>query len=397
MYQRLSDLQQTDALITLRTFNLGGYFTSGVYEIVDERQKCWWNFELCRIMMDFQLDVVGIALLAAIAIGAVTTGVDAGATGMALMFAERFSSVVARLIKRLVHVENGISSVERMSEYANLPSEWTTHREVAQEWPQHGDLEVCELTASYESEFEKPVLQDLSFSGSPGQRIGIVGRTGAGKSSFTLALTRHMHTRGQILIDGVDLSTMNLKHLRRSLFIISQDPYLFEGTLRHAVDPAAAHTDEEVHSVLSAVRFTATAKDDTLKTIDLSFHITQGGLNLSQGQRQMIRLAQALLARRKLVIMDEATSAIDADADAAIQKALRGRLNGSTVLVIAHRLATVADFDKVLVLEDGRLVESGPPGELYGRKGAFWRLVGSSADKDELVKIFEARAGNVGI
>lgn len=394
MYQRLSDLQQTDALLTLRTFNMRGYFLNDVFKLIDNRDRYMWYKNLSKTMMDFQLNSVSVLFVTSIAVGAVATRAEAGATGVALLFASQFSGVTLRLLTRLVDLDGDMVSVSKVDEYANLQKEKRDGDDVPENWPLHGALHVSNLTAGYEPDLSNCVLNDLSFSVKAGERVGIVGRTGAGKSSLILALTRHLHMSGRVAIDGVDLETLNLQKLRQSLFVNSQDPYLFGGTLRSVVDRAGAHDDDAIRRVLARIGFSTAPKGSSSTTttsttdIDLSFTINRGGLNLSQGQRQMLRLAQALLSRRRMVIMDEATSAIDADADAAIQIALREMLVDTTLLVVAHRLATVADFDQVLVMEDGRLVESGRPSALYKKQGAFWKLVTASADREELVKIF---------
>ncbi|KAJ6782037.1 hypothetical protein PWT90_08981 [Aphanocladium album] len=388
MYQRLSDLQQTDALLTLRTFNMRGYFLHSVYKLIDNRDRYAWYKNLCKIMMDFQLQVVSILFVTTIALGAVSTRADAGATGVALLFASQFSSALSRFLTRIVDLDGDMISVSRVDEYAHLPSEKMDGEDVPENWPHHGSLQVSNLTAGYDAELSTNVLNELSFSVKPGERVGIVGRTGAGKSSLILALTRHLHMKGRIAIDGVDLDTLNLKQLRQRLFVISQDPYLFGGSLRNVVDQAGAHDDAEIRRILSKIGFSTAPKGSSSAEIDLSFNISRGGLNLSQGQRQMLRLAQALLSRCRMVIMDEATSAIDSDTDAAIQVALRETLVNTTLLVVAHRLATVADFDQLLVLEDGRLVESGPPADLYKKQGAF----GNAMDKTKRTQMDDKAA-----
>ncbi|KAJ4151391.1 hypothetical protein LMH87_012093 [Akanthomyces muscarius] len=394
MYQRLSDLQQHDALLTLRTFSMRDYFLHDAYARIDDRIRYWWYTSLCKVMLDVQLEAVSALFVTSIAVGAVLTHADAGPTGVALLFANKFSAVTSRLLKRLVDVQGDMASVARVDEYANLPAEKMDGAAVPDGWPPRGALQVSDLTAGYEADLGSScVLKQVSFSVKAAERVGIVGRTGAGKSSLVLALTRHLHMQGRIAIDGVDLANLNLKQLRRSLSVISQDPYLFSGTLRHVVDPAGTHSDDEIQAVLSKMCFStapqgsASSKAAAAVAAELSFGISRGGLNLSQGQRQMLRLAQAVLARRRIVVMDEATSAVDADADAAIQRALR-EMTATTLLVVAHRLATVADFDRLLVLDDGRLVESGSPAALYRANGAFTKMVDASADKEALLRMF---------
>ncbi|OAA63984.1 ATPase, AAA+ type, core [Cordyceps fumosorosea ARSEF 2679] len=401
------------------------YFLHDVYEHLDNRTRYKRCLDLCGEMMKFQLAAVGVLFVTSIAVGAVATRADAGSTGVALLFANQFSKVMSELLQRLVDVEGDMVSVSRVDEYADLPAERVDGEDLPEAWALQGELKVSGLTASPEMNFEQCLLQDVSFSVSPGGRVGIVGRTGAGKSSLTLALTRHLQMRGSITIDGVDLTSVNVKELRRRLLVISQDPYLFGATLREVVDPAGVHTDDEIRNVLTTVSFPIEQKSSEIKdvsstagvsteqksseiqavpstaaastkskssastAIKLDFEVGHGGLKLSQGQRQMLRLAQVLLADRRMIIMDEATSALDADDDAAVQLALRYAEGGKAkLLVVAHRLATVADFDMLLVVENGRLEESGRPAELYQKGGLFTDLVNSSVDKDELLKKF---------
>lgn len=186
---------------------------------------------------------------------------------------------------------------------------------------------------------------------------------------------------------GIDISEVKLDMLRRQLLIIPQDPYLFAGSLRSLLDPECTHHDDILIMALKGVQLTTNTvrKEEALLT-DLSFMIEDGGSNISQGQRQILYLAKALLSRNKIVIMDEATSAVDMETDIVIQAAIRDGLPDTTVMVVAHRLATIVDFDKVLVLEDGRVVEFDAPRELYKQEGAFWKLVNHSSDKEELVE-----------
>ncbi|KAL3961878.1 hypothetical protein ACCO45_003401 [Purpureocillium lilacinum] len=193
---------------------------------------------------------------------------------------------------------------------------------------------------------------------------------------------------GSIAIDDIDISTVKLNVLRRRILIIPQDPHLFAGSLRSTLDPHGTHDDGTLITLLKRLRLHATTGEDgtDMPFTNLSFTIEDGGRNISQGQRQLLCLASALLSRKRIVIMDEATSALDMETDVAIQAAIREGLPDATVVVVAHRLATVAGFDKVLVLEDGRAVESGEPRELYLRRQHFWRLVRCSSDQEELAE-----------
>lgn len=256
-----------------------------------------------------------------------------------------------------------------------------------------------------------PVLKGLTFRSESNERVGVVGRTGAGKSSLTLALFRFLEARsGSIHIDGLDISTIKLHDLRSRLAIIPQDPVLFSGTVRSNLDPFDKHTDAELRDSLERVHLiggtdgtaTPVAVDGAAEAAvgassssnsnanifaDLRSPISEGGLNLSQGQRQLLCLARAIVARPKVMVLDEATSAVDMATDARIQRSIREEFTASTLLVIAHRLSTIADFDRILVLSDGRVAEYGSPRELWerdGGKGVFRGMCEESGERDKL-------------
>jgi ABC-type multidrug transport system fused ATPase/permease subunit len=268
----------------------------------------------------------------------------------------------------------------------------------------------------------------LTFNVARNQRVGVVGRTGAGKSSLTLALFRFLEARsGSIHIDGVDISKIKLYDLRSRLAIIPQDPVLFSGTVRSNLDPFDQQTDEELREALARVHLiplaslttsgaasgnatprppnlqqpsqsatdhpAAPAQDaptDTNRNIfrSLSSRISEGGLNLSQGQRQLLCLARAIVSRPKIMVLDEATSAVDMETDALIQRSIREEFTDSTLIVIAHRLSTIADFDRILVLGEGKVLEYDSPAALMRREaGVFREMVETSGERGELERI----------
>lgn len=270
-------------------------------------------------------------------------------------------------------------------------------------WPTEGSIEVDELVVSYAPDLP-PVLKGLTFSVKSNERIGVVGRTGAGKSSLTLALFRFLEARsGTVHIDGLDISKIKLHDLRSRLAIIPQDPVLFSGTIRSNLDPFDKHTDAELRDSLERVHLIrgtggtvtplpesdTTGPGNTNSNVfnDLSSPISEGGLNLSQGQRQLLCLARAIVARPRVMVLDEATSAVDMSTDALIQRSIREEFTNSTLLVIAHRLSTIADFDRILVLSDGKVAEYGSPQELWEKdegKGIFRGMCEESGEKDKL-------------
>lgn len=240
-----------------------------------------------------------------------------------------------------------------------------------------------------------------------------MGRTGAGKSSLTLALFRFLEARsGSIHIDGLDIAKIKLHDLRSRLAIIPQDPVLFSGTIRSNLDPFNRHSDDELRDSLERVHLISgtggtvtpvgpsssadgvdtaatatTTANNTNAFNDLTSPISEGGLNLSQGQRQLLCLARAIVSRPRVMVLDEATSAVDMATDALIQQSIREEFTDATLLVIAHRLSTIADFDRILVLGDGKVAEYGSPRELWerdGGRGVFRGMCEESGEKERL-------------
>jgi ABC-type multidrug transport system fused ATPase/permease subunit len=289
-----------------------------------------------------------------------------------------------------------------MSQYTELPTESLGGQSPPAAWPTEGRIEVNDLVVAYAPDLP-PVLKGLTFSVNRNERIGVVGRTGAGKSSLTLALFRFLEARsGSIHVDGLDISKIKLHDLRSRLAIIPQDPVLFSGTIRSNLDPFNHHTDAELRDCLERVHLVTNAASsapsgsatpigsvtpkNTNPFADLSSPVSEGGLNLSQGQRQLLCLARAIVSRPRVMVLDEATSAVDMHTDALIQRSIREEFTDATLIVIAHRLSTIADFDRVLVLSDGRVAEFGTPKELWemGEGGMFRAMCEESGEREKL-------------
>lgn len=320
-----------------------------------------------------------------------------------------------------------MNAVERIIEYSEITTETEGGEDAAASWPTEGKLEVENLIVGYAPDLS-PVLKGLTFSVKKNERIGVVGRTGAGKSSLTLALFRFLEAReGSIHIDGVDISKIKLHDLRSRIAIIPQDPVLFSGTVRSNLDPFDEHTDQELKDALERVHLVewastsgapstlgadedvaeasnsenssinkvkgkataaATANTNTNVFRSLRSAISEGGLNLSQGQRQLLCLARAIVARPKIMILDEATSAVDKATDALIQRSIREEFQDSTLIVIAHRLSTIVDFDRILVMSEGKGVEYDTPKVLVETvDGVFRGMVESSGEAEVLREI----------
>jgi ABC-type multidrug transport system fused ATPase/permease subunit len=339
-------------------------------------------------------------------------GISASLAGFALSFALQCNTAIAFALRQYANIELNMNATERVIEYSKIELENQGGADAPAAWPTEGRLEVNDLVVGYAPDLP-PVLKGLSFTVEKNQRVGVVGRTGAGKSSLTLALFRFLEARqGQILIDGLDVSKIKLHDLRSRLAIIPQDPVLFSGTVRSNLDPFEEYTDTELNDALARVHLIAAEDDEATLTSQtatprhengiatpdtatmqqantnvfssLSAPISEGGLNLSQGQRQLLCLARAIIARPKIMVLDEATSAVDMETDALIQQSIRAEFgrNATTLLVIAHRLSTIADFDRILVMDAGKAVEFGKPKDLMGIKdGVFKSLVDNSGEK----------------
>ncbi|XP_058809452.1 ATP-binding cassette sub-family C member 4-like [Phymastichus coffea] len=280
-----------------------------------------------------------------------------GYVGLTLMqimnMTTELSSMLIRLVQSLAYMPN----IERMLQYTELPQEDFTsnklEKKLPKSWPNKGGIKFEKLYLRYLDDSD-PVLWNISFTIASGSKIGIVGRTGAGKSSLTSAIFRTANIEGSLSIDGVDVKNVDLPTLRSKISIIPQEPFLFKATLRKNLDPVDEFKDALLWSALDDVEL-----KEMFNTLE--FPIEFGGSNLSLGQRQLVCLARAILKQNKILILDEATATIDLATDALIQKTIRDKFNKCTVLTIAHRLNTVVDSDKILVMENGRVMEYDHP------------------------------------
>lgn len=390
-----------------------------MFNNIDNHTRAFWHICLFNRWMSFRLNIIGAFFAIAVAAIIVSIDIEAPLAGFALGFALQYTGAIIWTISYYANLEMDMNAAERVIEYCRLPTEDQSGDSPPAAWPTEGRLEVDNLVAGYASDLP-PVLRGLSFQVEKNQRVGVVGRTGAGKSSLTLALFRFLEARqGSIHIDGIDISKINLHDLRSRLAIIPQDPVLFSGTIRSNLDAFDEHTDAELRDALERVQLIrgtghlsrdhdddgdsgmseATGNDRTAKPVttttdsntdifnSLSSKISEGGLNLSQGQRQLLCLARAIVSRPKIMVLDEATSAVDMATDVLIQRSIREEFGDSTLLVIAHRLSTIADFDRILVMSEGQAVEYDSPRQLLLKQGLFWEMVGQSGEKVELQEI----------
>ncbi|KAJ3755971.1 P-loop containing nucleoside triphosphate hydrolase protein [Lentinula raphanica] len=317
------------------------------------------------------------------------SGVSAANTGFSVTMAVRFTALSLAWVRLYNATEIEANSLERIKHYIDIEHEEQATSEGIPPayWPASGSLEVERLCARYSRDGPE-VLHDLTFSVRSGEHI--VGRTGSGKSSLTLALLRAIPTTGKMIYDGISTAKINLDALRSNITITPQVPELQSGTLRSNLDPFSEHDDSRLNDALRSAGLFALQSEDDSNRLGLDSEIRGGGSsNLSVGQRQIIALARAIVRRSKLLIFDEATSSIDHRTDAIIQETLRHELgNDVTLITVAHRLATVMDYDKIMVLDDGKIVEFDSPKKLVEKEGGMFRsLVDESADRVELYRM----------
>lgn len=286
-------------------------------------------------------------------------------------------------------VANQLSAVERIKIWAeeeNFEADFTKKiDEEYADWPKFGKIEFKRVKVRYREGLDL-VLKGVSFEAEACQKVGIVGRTGSGKSTMILCLLRILELdKGSIKIDGIDISELGLHKLRESLTLIPQEPYLMEGTLRSNVDPLQICSDSKIRQILQKVSFWESIKNPEIvegtknfkknKEGNLDMFIESKGANLSLGQRQLVCIARALLKKPKVLLMDEATASIDKKTDEIVQKLIKTELKEATVVTIAHRLNTIIQYDKLVVLRKGRKIEEGSPLSLLQDGGSFCQMV----------------------
>ncbi|XP_061509611.1 multidrug resistance-associated protein 1 isoform X9 [Anopheles gambiae] len=362
---------------TIRAYSVQDRFILESDEKVDGNQLCYCPSIIANRWLAVRLEMVGNLIILFAALFAVLgrETMNAGLVGLSVSYALQITQTLNWLVRMTSDVETNIVAVERIKEYGETKQEaaWELpNSTLPRDWPEQGMVEFRDFQVRYREGLEL-VLRGISFTVNGGEKVGIVGRTGAGKSSLTLALFRIIESAGgSIVIDGQDISQLGLHALRSRLTIIPQDPVLFSGTLRINLDPFNAQSDDDIWKALEHAHLKTFVKG---LTAGINHEVTEGGENLSVGQRQLICLARALLRKTKVLILDEATAAVDLETDDLIQRTIRTEFKDCTVLTIAHRLNTIMDSDKVIVLDKGQIVEFAPPAELLQSKNsAFYSM-----------------------
>ncbi|KAF1798871.1 P-loop containing nucleoside triphosphate hydrolase protein [Mucor lusitanicus] len=354
---------------------------------LDDNQRAYFPSISCNRWLAVRLEFLGSIIILAAALFAVigvvygSSKIDAGLVGLSVSYALSVTQALNWVIRSYCEIETNVVSVERIKEYIDLPTEkYNAVRGVSPMWPEKGLIEFRDYATRYRPGLDL-ALRDLSFTVAPKEKIGIIGRTGAGKSSLSLSLFRIVEAaKGSIFIDGVDISSLRLFDLRSRLTIIPQDPVLFAGSVRENLDPFGTHDDAELWQALqhSHLQEHIAGMDGKLNAV-----VLEGGENFSVGQRQLICLARALLRRTTILVLDEATAAIDVETDSIIQETIRRQFANCTILTIAHRINTVLDSDRILVLDKGSIAEFDSPKKLLQDEDSIFYSMAKQAGLTE--------------
>lgn len=385
---------------SIRAYGLQRYFTQRIREAIDDMNSAYYLTFGNQRWLSTRLDCIGNVLVFVTGILVVTDrfNVNPSIAGLVLSYILAIVQMIQFTVRQLAEVENNMNATERVHYYGSqLEQEAPLKlREVPDSWPQQGAISFNQVEMRYRPELPL-VLKGLDFQIRGGERIGIVGRTGAGKSSIMSALFRLTElSGGQIKIDDIDIATVGLYDLRSRLAIIPQDPTLFRGTIRSNLDPFQEHSDHDLWTALRKADLvgeemesaeqgdrphtteTAATSNSNVNVpnsgsnrIQLDSQVEEEGLNFSLGQRQLMALARALVRDSQIIVCDEATSSVDFETDEKIQRTMRTGFAGKTVLCIAHRLKTIINYDRICVMDQGRIAELDTPINLFEANGIF--------------------------
>ncbi|KAL9978597.1 hypothetical protein ACROYT_G016132 [Oculina patagonica] len=358
----------------IRSSEMEDDFLRNFYQYQDKNTAALILLKASTRWLALRADLLTNFLVTSVSAGALFVTQSPALAGMSLTFAAETLEASQYGIRAASETENYMTSVERVFTYTEIDPEpgYSTETLPPAEWPTTGALTLRDLSLTY-LKGAPATLKNISVCVGDKEKVGVAGRTGAGKSSLVAAFFRMQEPEGEVIIDGVTIKDLNLQASRRSMSVITQDPVLFSGTLRRNLDPFSLYQDLDLWRALEDVQLKSLVQQ---LPDQLEYKLRESGNNFSVGERQLLCLARALLQRSKIIILDEATANVDFKTDRLIQEVIRNRFNDSTVVTIAHRLNTIMDYDKVLVMEQGRVVEFDKPEVLLQNKnGVFARLV----------------------
>ncbi|KAL8276389.1 hypothetical protein RQP46_011187 [Phenoliferia psychrophenolica] len=423
-----------NGVATIRAFGDGARFTRQLLAMINTNNRPFFALWQANRWLSVRVDVAGAFVSLAAAIFILSTGnMDAALAGFVMTFAISFNDHMLWVVRYYAVVEMNLNSVERVREYLELEQESKAGIVPPARWPSRdGSIEVQNLTASYAEDLP-PVLKNVSFKILPKEKVGICGRTGSGKSTLGLSFFRFIEpSSGRIVIDGIDINTLSLPELRSRLTIVAQESALFAGTLRFNLDPFDAYADADIWDALrrtqmaapngstpresrapsrapsikasseyeeSGIETTVTEADERYIVKSLEMAVLEGGKNFSAGQRQLLSLARGILklSTSSILLLDESTASLDQATDERIQDTIRTQMSSATILCIAHRLRTIIDYDKILVLDQGEVVEFDTPWSLLARESsAFAALCQKSGEYPELLRLANAKRDGLG-
>ncbi|KAL1863269.1 ATP-binding cassette transporter yor1 [Paecilomyces lecythidis] len=387
---------------TVRAYGLQKQFSVRLNDAIDNMNSAYFLTFANQRWLNVRIDAIGIILTFIVCMLVVTSRfeISPSISGLVLSYVISIMQMLQFTVRQVTEMQNNMNSAERLHYYGlSLEQEAPEHTAVdlPKTWPEHGEIVFDDVQMRYRAELPL-VLQGLSLHIKPGEKVGIVGRTGAGKSSIMSALFRLVElSGGSITIDNININTVGLSDLRSRMSIIPQDPTLFKGTVRSNLDPFSTHSDLELWSALrqaglvdSEQNHNETAALQNRVTLDTP--VDDQGQNFSLGQRQLMALARALVRNSQIIICDEATSSVDFETDRRIQRTILDGFRGKTLLCIAHRLKTIIGYDRICLIDQGRVGELGTPLELFDQGGVFRGMCErSSIGREEIIEAREQR------
>ncbi|KUM60794.1 hypothetical protein ACN42_g6342 [Penicillium freii] len=381
LYSHFTDCLQ--GLVTLRAFGWQHAMEKKNIALLDHSQRPFYFMFAIQRWLTLSLDMVvaGIAVLLIVLVVALRgSTLSAGYVGVALLNVIQFSQSIKLLVTFWTNLETHIGSIQRIKDFTSTvesedkPGE---DQDVPPNWPSKGAVAFNSVSAAYRP--SEPVLNDVSLTVQAGEKVGICGRTGSGKTSMIMSIFRMMElTSGTITVDGVDISRLPRREIRSRINGVSQDSLLFQGSVRLNADPTGDHTDRDILAALKSVQLLPAIQEKG----DLDTDVDE--IHLSHGQKQLFCLARALLRPGNILILDEATSNIDTKTDEIMQRVIREKFCNHTIIAVAHKLDTILDFDRIVVLDAGRIVENGEPYVLLTEpKSHFSQLYASAMATEE--------------